>query len=131
MPPLKEAFLLDPDGMNEKLGTDKGYWLVPNDEFIRRYNEELNAMGMFLAGTYGPCDLLAIHIKFEGVLSTPAANGSGYGYMKLYEREVNVTRVLEIKYIWVTTDDSCLSAISTRAAQTVTPPIPPTATTAP
>jgi hypothetical protein len=108
-----------PDGIDEVPGAGKGYWLVPNDEFIQLYNEELMAMWNAIMGSYGPCDELAIHVKFEGVLSEPATDGSGYGYMSQYEREVIVTRVLEIKYFWVS-GDLCHPTLSTSTAQTAT-----------
>ncbi|NOH02704.1 MAG: hypothetical protein HND47_12460 [Chloroflexi bacterium] len=118
-----------PDGMDETPGAGKGYWLVPNDEFVRLYNEEFMAMISAIAGTYGPCDVLAIGVKFEGILSPPGVNEAGYGFAGLYKREVKVVRVLEIKYFWVTY--SCPPTWSPSMTQTAQASPSPTLTPLP
>lgn len=85
--------------MGELPGPGKGYWLVPNDEFTQFYENPTGITMGDIAGTYGPYDVFAIYIRFEGILS--AESGKGYGHSGLYIGEVQVTKMLEASRHWV------------------------------
>jgi hypothetical protein len=56
-----------------------------------------------IAGTYGPYDVFAIYVRFEGILS--AEPGKEYGPSGLYIGEIQVTKVLEASRHWVGSTD--------------------------
>jgi len=78
--------------MGELPGPGKGYWLIPNDEFSQLYENPKGITIIDIAGTYGPYDVFAVYVRFEGILSTEP--GKGYGHLGLYIGEIQVTRAL-------------------------------------
>lgn len=85
--------------MGELPGPGKGYWLLPNDEFSQLYENPKGITLGDIAGTYGPFDVFAIYVRFEGILS--AESGKGYGHSGLYVGEIQVTKALEVSRRWV------------------------------
>ena len=85
--------------MNELPGADKGYWLVPNREFIQLYKRPEGVTLGDIGGTYGPYDAFAIYVRFEGVLI--AESGQGYGHLGRYPGEIKVVAALEASRRWV------------------------------
>jgi hypothetical protein len=85
--------------MGELPGPGKGYWLIPNEEFSQLYEHPTGITMGDIAGTYGPYDVFAIYVRFEGILS--AEPGKGYGHLRLYDGEIQVTKVLEASRHWV------------------------------
>jgi hypothetical protein len=85
--------------MGELPGPGKGYWLIPNEEFSQFYENPQGITMSDIAGTYGPYDVLAIYVRFEGILSSEP--GKGYGHLGLYGGEIQVTKVLEVSRRWV------------------------------
>ena len=85
--------------MSELPGPGKGYWLVPSDEFSQLYEHPTGITMGDIAGTYGPYDVFAIYVRFEGILS--AEPGKEYGHLGLYSGEIQVTKVLEVSRHWV------------------------------
>jgi hypothetical protein len=81
----------------------KGYWLIPNAEFSRLYENPGGITMGDIGSTYGPFDRFAIYVRFEGILSPSddAESEKGYGYLGNYAREVMVTKALEAKRLWV------------------------------
>ncbi len=89
--------------MHELPGSGKGYWLVPNEAFSQLVANPTGITMGDVAGTYGPYDVLAIYVRFEGILS--AEPGKGYGPSGLYSGEIQVTRALEASRRWVGSTD--------------------------
>lgn len=85
--------------MGELPGPGKGYWLIPSDEVSRFYENPRGITIGDIATTYGPHDLFAIYVRFEGILS--AEPGKRYGPSGLYVGEIQVTRMLEASRQWV------------------------------
>jgi hypothetical protein len=85
--------------MGELPGPGKGYWLVPNEEFSQLVENPTGITMGDIAGTYGPYDVFAIYVRFEGILT--AESGKGYGHLGLYEGEIRVTRALAASRHWV------------------------------
>jgi len=85
--------------MDEPPGAGKGYWLLPDDEFSRLYENPDGISIGDIATTYGPYDQFAIYVRFEGILS--AESEKGYGHTGLYVGEIRVTKVLEVSRRWV------------------------------
>ena len=85
--------------MGELPGPGKGYWLVPNDEFSQLYENPKGITMVDIAGTYGPFDVFAVYVRFEGILS--AESGKGYGHLGLYLGEIQVTKALAASRHWV------------------------------
>lgn len=67
---------------------DRGprYWLVSDPE--ARFNEALREAG------WEPLAFQAFWVRFEGELSEPGR----YGHLGAYEREVRVTKLLELRH---------------------------------
>ena len=89
--------------MGELPGSGKGYWLVPNEEFSQLYENPAGITMGDIAGTYGPYDVFAIYVRFEGILS--AEPGKGYGPSGRYQGEVQVTKALAASRHWVGSSD--------------------------
>jgi hypothetical protein len=85
--------------MGELPGPGKGYWLVPNEEFSQLYENPTGITMGDIAGTYGPYDVFAIYVRFEGILS--AEPSKRYGHLGLYSGEIQVTQVFEASRHWV------------------------------
>ena len=85
--------------MGELPGPGRGYWLIPSDEVSRFYENPTGITTGDIATTYGPYDLFAIYVRFEGILS--AEPGKRYGPSGLYSGEIQVTTMLEASRQWV------------------------------
>jgi hypothetical protein len=88
-----------PCALGELPGPGQGYWLIPNEEFSQLLEDPGGITIAEIAGTYGPYDVFAIYVRFEGILSEEA--GQGYGPSGLYRGEVRVTKALEASRQWV------------------------------
>ena len=56
-----------PCGIDELPGEGKGLWLVPNPEFLERYDNPTGVTLGNIASTYGPYDQFAIYVRFDGI----------------------------------------------------------------
>ena len=77
-----------PCDMVDDLAQGTGYWLNGISEMSDQYYALVQSSG-FDQGT----GYLSVYVRFNGELSPP---GGGYGHLGAYEREVTVTKLLEM-----------------------------------
>jgi hypothetical protein len=76
-----------PCDTNAGAGYGNGYWLTGTPEFYDQYSALVQSSGFDPISGYQ-----SVYVRFKGELSPPGS----YGHLGAYEREVNVTELLEM-----------------------------------